>query len=112
MIFQDWGLRAMHETRFSQQRLAVALGNVEGGTLSKCPMSWHNLSFLHLPSPSPVGRAGGVLKPCCGGLHWGAWISMPGPVSVEEGVQGQAQLWQWPPGQGGVGTAPGDLVPS
>lgn len=102
----------MHETRFSQQRLAVALGNVEGGTLSKCPMSWHNLSFLHLPSPSPVGRAGGVLKPCCGGLHWGAWISMPGPVSVEEGVQGQARLWQWPPGQGGVGTAPGDLVPS
>lgn len=39
------------EQDLSQQRLAV-----EGGTLSKCPMSWHNVSFLCLSSPSPVGR--------------------------------------------------------
>lgn len=83
------------EQDLSQQRLALALGNVEEGTLSKCPMRWHNPPFLHLLTPSPVGRAGGVLKSCHDGF-WGSWFSMPGPVSIQGDCQGQAQLWQWP----------------
>lgn len=86
------------EQDLSQQRLALALGNVEEGTLSKCPMRWHNPPFLHLLTPSPVGRAGGVLKSCHDGF-WGSWFSMPGPVSIQGDCQGQAQLWQWPSGQ-------------
>lgn len=36
------GLRALMAQDVSQQSLALALGNVEGGTTSKCPMGWHS----------------------------------------------------------------------
>lgn len=67
------------EQDLSQKSLDVALGNVEGGTLSKCPVNWHNSpsSAYHHQAPRaglgvylnlPMVGSSGVQGSLCQGL--------------------------------------------